>query len=108
MLTGLALPVLILMAAAILVTRIVERIMPESMAGIAATFVASLILLWLLSALLFAALYAWQGVTLAAMFGPSQGWRHFLWLGAKSALVWGPVMALVVVTSPRRWKSATW
>ncbi|MFZ7090901.1 hypothetical protein [Primorskyibacter sp. 2E233] len=82
--------------------------MPESMAGIVATFVLSLLLLWAFSAGLFAALYFWRGVTFASFFGESQGWRHFLWLGAKAALVWGPIMLLVVITAPSRWKESVW
>jgi hypothetical protein len=43
-----------------------------------------------------------------ALLGRSDGIWHLLNLGAKAALIWAPVLALVVTTAPRRWKTAVW
>ncbi|WGW04432.1 hypothetical protein [Tropicibacter oceani] len=108
MLLGLALPVVILLILSVLVTRGVEALMPESMAGIVATLIVSALLMWGIAAGLFAGLYLWRGVTVAAVFGAPEGWRHFLWLGGRAALIWAPLVLLVVVTAPRRWKETVW
>ena len=53
MLLTLALPTLLLMALAVLVTRALERVVPESMAGLAMLALGASVCLWLLSAGLF-------------------------------------------------------
>lgn len=110
MLIALGLPVLVLMIAAVLVTRAVERVVPEHLGGLVAAAVLSSVVLWGLSAAGFALLYQLQGAPLAALIGTSAeaGARHFALLGAKAALIWGPLVALTVATAPRRWKTAVW
>ena len=96
------------MVAAVLVTRLVERCAPESVAGIAGTALVSALAMWLLSSGGFALLYLWQDARIAGLIGAGQGAGHFLRLGAKAALIWGPLVAITVATAPRRWKTATW
>lgn len=108
MLIGLGAPVLILMALALLTTRLVEKVAPETLAGLVILGLVSALLLWPLSAGVFAALYVFRGVETAALLGTAGGLHHFLTLGAKAALVWAPIVLLVVTTAPRRWKTNTW
>lgn len=106
MVLGLLIPAVILGLLALLVTRGVERLLPETLGGIALTALVSCGLMWLLSALLFAVWYLLQAPGAAALIG--SGARHFGLLGLKAALVWGPVVALTVSTAGRRWKTNTW
>lgn len=110
MITGLLLPTLALMALAMLVPRLVERQVPESLTGLALCAAVSALALWGLSALGFAGLYALDDPLVLDLLGrdPAGGLRHFAGLGAKAALIWLPVLLLVVSTAPRRWKTAIW
>lgn len=108
--TQLVLPLFALAIVTVLVTRAVEAVMPESVGGIAATAVLSALLCWALAAAGFAGLYALEDPRVLTLLGqtPQAGLRHFVWLGAQAALVWAPILLLVVTTAPRRWKTATW
>jgi hypothetical protein len=109
MIFELALPVLVLMAAAVLVTRGIEALMPESVSGLIATAALSALVLWLAAAIGFAALYRAEGAPVSVLLGAYQGGlTHFLVLGAKAGFVWGPIVAITVVTAPRRWRTAVW
>ncbi|MDJ0822011.1 MAG: hypothetical protein QNJ09_09430 [Paracoccaceae bacterium] len=110
MIVSLLIPTLILMATAAIVTRLVEAVLPESMAAMALCLGLSAALVWLLAAIGFAALYALELPQAISLLGdrPEAGLRHFLILGAKAGLIWGPIVLLVVATSPQRWKTATW
>ena len=109
MLLGLALPTILLMLAAVVVTRGLESVLPESLFGMALTAVMSSVALWLLSSAGFALLYMAEGAPLAAL-GVVEGGSvtHFLSLGARSCLIWAPIILLVVVTAPRRWRTSRW
>ena len=109
MLLGLALPTILLMMAAVVVTRGIEAVLPESLPGMALTAVMSSLALWLLSSAGFALLYMAEGAPLAAL-GVTEGGTitHFLSLGARSSLIWAPIILLVVVTARRRWRTSRW
>lgn len=109
MLLGLALPTILLMMAAVVVTRGLESVLPESLSGMALTALLSSLALWLLSSAGFALLYMAEGAPLAAL-GLTEGGTitHFLSLGARSSLIWAPIVLLVVVTAPRRWRTSRW
>ena len=107
MLVSLALPVLTLMAAAVVVTRLLERAVPESVMGLGLLAALAGGVLWALSAAGAAALYASGAVPLSVLAEP-RGLSHLAGQGAKAALIWGPLVALTVVTAPRRWRHATW
>ncbi len=110
MITGLVLPTVLLMALAVAVPRLLERALPESLPGLALCAAVSALLLWLAASAGFAWLYAARGPGLLSALGtaPLGGLRHFLALGGSAALIWAPVMLLVVSTAPRRWKTARW
>jgi hypothetical protein len=110
MVVQLLLPVLLLMAATVGVARLVEARMPETLGGILAGLAISAVLALLLSAALFAAIYARGDPRILDLLGqaPQIGLAHFLGLGAKAGLIWGPVLLLVTVTAPRRWTTNTW
>ncbi|WP_136443205.1 hypothetical protein [Pacificoceanicola onchidii] len=108
MLVSLALPAIILMIAAVAAARALERLMPESLLGLALTFVLSAVLTWALASGLFALLYYWRGASLATTLGEAEGWRHMAGLGLKAAVIWAPLLALTVATAPRRWRHNVW
>ena len=110
MILQLLLPVLALMLVAALVTRGVEALVPESLGGLAATTVISALLVWLLTAAGFAALYTIKDAKVWELLGqaPRASLGYFLRLGASAVLIWGPVLLLVISTAPRRWKTAVW
>lgn len=110
MILSLALPAVLLIAAAILVPRGLERLVPESLAGLVLLGLVSALVLWMASGLGFAVLYHWRGASLALLMGETAApaFRHFAVLGLRAALIWAPVLVLAVSTAPRRWKTATW
>jgi hypothetical protein len=108
MIGSLALPAALLMIAAVLVARGFETLLPESIAGMVVCALLSSLTLWLLSGAGFAALYLWQDARVAALMGDGRGVAHFAGLGAKAAIIWAPLMALTVITAPRRWTTAEW
>ncbi|MBP0484353.1 hypothetical protein [Sagittula salina] len=107
MIAGLLIPAAALGALAILVTRGVERVMPETLAGLVLTALVGALLMWLLSAGFFALWYALKAPGAAWLIGQT-GAHHFMLLGAQAALIWGPVLVLTVSTAPRRWRTNTW
>lgn len=100
--------ILALCVLTVLVTRGVEAMMPESVAGIALTGIVSALLVWLLASGGFALLYVLQDARILGLLdqGPLAG--HFLRLGFSAGLIWAPILLLVVTTAPRRWKTAVW
>lgn len=108
MITSLALPAALLMTGAVLVARGFEALLPESVAGMLACAALSSLTLWLLSGAGFAAHYLWQDARVAALMGDGRGVAHFARLGAKAAIIWAPLVALTVITAPRRWTTAVW
>ena len=107
MIASLALPTLILMALAVVVTRLLERVVSETVLGLFMLFALSGVLVWVLASAMFMGLYLWQDASIAPLLGDARGLGHLLVLGAKSALIWGPLLVLTVVTAPRRWRQQT-
>lgn len=107
MLVGVLLPTVLLIALAALVARGVERIVPETMSGLALQFGLSSTILWLLSSAGFALIYAMR-LPSAAVVASGGGSAHFAALGAQAALIWAPIIGLTVATAPGRWRSARW
>jgi hypothetical protein len=110
MILSLIAPVVGLALLAVLVPRGIERLVPETIVGIGLMAVLSAVVLWLLSAGGFALLYLYQDSRILTLLAdtPGAGSDHFLRLGANAALIWAPVLILVVTTAPRRWKTAVW
>lgn len=107
-LASLALPTLLLMGLAVLITRLLELVVPETLVGLGLLTLLAMGLMWGLSGLVFAGLYLWQDARIADLLGAGEGLGHFAALGAKSALIWAPLVFLVVCTAPRRWRQAVW
>lgn len=110
MIADLLLPALGLMLMAFVVTRGVEVLVPETVTGLAVMAAVSALLCWPLASVGFALLYGVQDGRILALLGevPAASAGHFLRLGAKAALLWGPILLLTVSTAPRRWKTAVW
>lgn len=110
MFTELVIPAVFLGIAAILVPRRIERYVPETVAGLALLTALSSLALLLLSAAGFSVMYQIESpeLTERLLRGGVAGVGHFLSLGAKAGLIWGPILALSVSTAPRRWQTNTW
>ena len=110
MILSVVVPVLLLGTLAIIVPRVFEALLPESVTGIALTGLLSTVVLWLLASAAFALLYAIEDARVLKLLAdvPSAGVGHFLQLGINAALIWGPVLVLVLTTAPRRWKTSVW
>ncbi len=110
MIADLLLPALGLMLLAVLVARGVEVLVPESLVGLAAMALVSALLCWGLASAGFALLYVQEDARILTLLGdaPTASAGHFLRLGGRAALIWAPILLLVVTTAPRRWKTAVW
>jgi len=110
MMLGLLLPVAVLVAAAILVPRGLERMVPETLGGLVLNGAVSALVLILLSAGYFFLAYLWRSTALLDLIGiaPGQTLGHFLRLGFGAGLIWAPVVVLAVSTAPKRWREAEW
>lgn len=107
---GLVIPALCLALMGWLVPRGLSLVFPEGVRPLMVLgFVATLIM-FVLSAVLFLALYLMQGVPLSELFADSTlgGLIHFGRLGLLSALLWGPIMVLSLAGLPRTWVEETW
>lgn len=95
------LPLLALGALGAVLPVVLVRVLPKGRQAVLLSVVASAWLLWIGGALLFLGLYLLRGVPLPDMAsGSAVG--HFLSLGLRSALVWGPVLALAGLALAQR------
>ena len=110
MIAELLFPALGLMLLAFLVTRGVEALVPESVAGLALMALLSTLLCWALASAGFALLYVQKDARVLTLLGdaPTASIGHFLRLGGSAALIWAPILLLTVSTAPRRWKTSVW
>lgn len=107
MIAELFLSTALLVALTFAVARGVEALLPEGVPWLITQAVVSALMLWALSALLFAGLYMLEAPQAAKLIGTG-GWGRFAALGLKAGLVWAPILILVVSTAPSRWKTAVW
>ncbi len=71
---------------------------PDTQPGLARAIALSVVLLVLSGTILFVMLYSEAGMSPGQLAQrPTDSLRHFLALGLKSALVWGPVTALTAL-----------
>ena len=92
------LPLITLGALGAVVPMWMARRFEDSLPGLARALAASVGVLVILGSLLFVLLYRDAGADLAAFAArPVETARHFLGLGLKAALVWGPVTALTAI-----------
>ncbi len=99
-LTDVALPLIVLAVLAWLIPKAVARPLPEGAGWLVVNGALSACLLGALSGLYVLTGYPDMATTAAAII--------VILNGAKSALVWAPVLVLSLADQPRRWKSATW
>ena len=88
------LPLLTLGALGAAVPIALARRFPDTLAGLARAMALSVLVLVFVGAALFIVLYGDEGVPPSAAAAKPGALAHFLGLGLKSALVWGPVAAL--------------
>lgn len=88
-----ALPIVILGALGWLVPWALQRMMPDRLAALALTLVASAGVLSVIGGAVFAALYVRQGLAPETV-GTSAAAVYFFGLGLRGALVWGPILLL--------------
>ncbi|MEM6729604.1 MAG: hypothetical protein AAF618_13960 [Pseudomonadota bacterium] len=94
-------PGIVLVAVAWLLPTFVARRMPETFRALFVNLVFSAAALWGLAALGFAVSYAAQGIPLAVL---TSGFSHFVYLGALSGLLWGPIVLLALAMEPQKWR----
>jgi len=110
MILGLLIPFALLVGAGILIPRLLERVMPETLGGLILNGILSSVALLVVSAGYFAVAYYWRSTAVFDLFGiaPAATVMHFLRLGIGAAVIWAPVVVLAVSTAPRRWKENEW
>lgn len=110
MILGVLLPALGLILCAVVIPIGLERLVPESVAGLVLNGVVTGAVLTALATGYFLWAYARQDTRVLDAVGaaPGETLGFFLRLGFGSALIWGPVMVLTLSTSPRRWKENVW
>jgi len=107
---ALFLPALVLAVMAFGVPRFLARLLPEGVKPLLLNAFLSTVILFALSAVFFAVLYIWQGLSFADITadGLAQSIVFFGRLGLIAALIWAPIMVLSVAGLPRRWVKETW
>lgn len=108
MVLALLIPALALMVLAVVVTRLVEWVVPETVPGLVLAGALACAVMWVLAGALFGWMYLGREADLAPVLGTGSGLRHLAGLGAKAALIWLPMVLITVVTAPRRWKTNVW
>ncbi|MDQ2090495.1 hypothetical protein [Marimonas arenosa] len=110
MVVSVLLPALGLILCAVVIPIVLERWVPESVGGMIVNGVLTAVLMTLLSTGYFLWAYQRQDTRLldAIGFAPGETLGYFLRLGLSAGLIWGPVMILMISTSPRRWKENVW
>ena len=95
----------IAVVAALLPLMLATRL-PQSWGGLGVNLVISGGVLMAVSAGYFAGFYLLEDARMLAMIGEvsgAAGW-HFLRLGVLSAMVWGPIVLLVLAMQPQKWR----
>lgn len=107
---SLVLPAFGLAVLALVVPRLLARVLPEGVKPLILNALLSTLVLTLLSAVLFIGLYAGQGAGLADLFSLGLGSNilFFGQMGLASAIIWAPIMVLSLAALPRKWVNETW
>ncbi|MEL6841055.1 MAG: hypothetical protein AAFP85_17365 [Pseudomonadota bacterium] len=107
---ALLLPAVLLGVLAFLVPRGLAKVLPEGVKPLLLNAFLSTLILFLLSAGLFFALYIGQGVAVADLMvgGVAANILFFGKLGLAAAIIWGPIMILSLAGLPRKWVKETW
>ena len=107
---GLFVPAAVLALLAWLVPKLLSMVMPEGVRPLLMIAFLSTVILFLLSAGFFVALYLWQGISWAqiAAFGVMANVAFYGKLGLIAGLLWAPIMVLSVANLPRGWVKKVW
>jgi len=107
---SLFIPALVLALMAWFVPKLLARVMPEGIKALIGIAFLSTVILFILSAAYFVALYVWQGMTWDqfAHFGVVENVYFYGKLGLIAGLIWGPIMVLSVANLPRSWVTKVW
>lgn len=80
------------------VPAVLARRFEDSLPGLARALALSVVVLVLAGAALFLSLYSERGLAIGSLAdAPTDALRHFLGLGLKASLVWGPVTVLTAI-----------
>jgi len=105
----LILPALVLAVLAIALPFGWARLLPEGAGWLMVNAALSALVLFGVALAYFVVAYSGLSPRVLELLGATEGSaRHFLRLGALSALIWGPVMVLAVAAQPKRWKDKVW
>jgi len=107
---GLFLPALVLAVLGFVVPRLWAKVLPEGVTPLMVNALLSTILLIVISAVFFFALYIWQGLPMEQILRPgiASNVVFFGRLGLIAAIIWAPIMLLSVAGLPRKWVKETW
>ena len=107
---GLIFPALGLAFLGWVVPRLLSLVWPEGVRPLMLLALVATVIMFLLGAGVFVALYLVSGVPLGELLalGAGSAVVHFGRLSLISALIWGPVLVLSVAGLPRHWTRATW
>lgn len=107
---GLLIPALALALTGWLVPRGLSLVFPEGVRPLLLLGAVATVVMFLLGALFFFALYLIQGLSLDSILagGAAQVIVHFGRLGLISGLLWGPILILSVAGLPKHWVKETW
>lgn len=110
MTSELLIPALLLALIGWLVPRLLSLVFPEGVRALMVLAFCSAVIMFMLGAGFFLALYWWQGAPFDALVGLGWGtvFAHFGRLGLISALFWGPILVLSVAGLPKSWVKETW
>ncbi|WP_102109068.1 hypothetical protein [Oceaniglobus roseus] len=108
--SALVIPVIALMALAVVIPRLLAWIIPEGVRGLIVNFALSFVALTALATTYFVWSYAARDTRVFDLIGvaPVAGIVHFVGLGLSSGLIWAPVLILSVSALPRHWKVEKW
>jgi hypothetical protein len=107
---GLMIPALALAFLGWLVPRLLSLFWAEGVRPLMWLAFTATIIMLVLAAFFFVALYLWQGAPVGLMF--EDGMLAAVWffgrLGVISALLWGPILILSVAGLPKHWVKEKW
>lgn len=108
--TALVLPALCLAVLGFVVPRVLALWWPEGVKWLMGLALVSTLVMALAGAVVFAVVYASQGVRLDDLYatGGASVPVHFMKLSMMSALLWAPLMVLSLAGVPKRWVREVW
>lgn len=108
--SGLVIPAMFLALLAWLVPKLLSMVMPEGVKALIALTIFAAMLLTLISAVMFLALYVWMGAPWREItgFGVLSTVAFFVKASWPAAIIWAPIMIVSVAGLPRTWVKEVW